>query len=132
MVSDVRRPPQPADDDRRPRRPLLSREGVTAMIPTTPCPWAPTCTSTAGYRSLTTAEDLRHTPIAVAHTFVSGLYNLRHPKVYLDALMTPTRDLRCVGCGRLVRVCPKCDSVYRWINGGMMTCEREGCGTSFM
>lgn len=92
------------------------------------CPW---CASTAGYRDLTNTEDWKHAPIAAAHALVSSLYNLpRHPKRYFDALLTPTKDLRCSGCDKLVRICPKCDAVYRWINGGMMTCET--CETSFI
>jgi uncharacterized Zn-finger protein len=101
------------------------------MAAAQPCPWT-NCAGTAGYRRLTGTEEFKRTHIVLAHTFVSGFYNLRRPRVYVEALLTPTKDLRCVSCDNLVRVCPKCDAVYRWINGGMMTCEREGCGTSFM
>lgn len=90
------------------------------------CPW---CESTLGYRNLTTVEDLKHAPRAFAHALVSSFYYWRCPEIFLTALLNSTEDVRCLKCNKLVRICPNCDKVYRWVNGAMLTCT---CDISFI
>jgi hypothetical protein len=93
-----------------------------------PCPW---CDITQGYRSLTVSEEVRRIPINIAHSAISGAFNLvRHPGLFIAALLTPTGDFRCNVCHQVVRICPKCDFPVRWINSAAMACAE--CGTAFM
>jgi hypothetical protein len=98
---------------------------------TSPCPW---CREFAGYRNQTLCEVLTRAPITLAGCAASGVYlALRYPKDFhnlLSALSTPTCDLRCNHCSRLVRVCPNCDNTSRWINPLGVKCA--DCQTMFM
>jgi hypothetical protein len=95
---------------------------------TWPCPY---CDRSEGYRNLTVGEELKRVPANFFHTAISGVYNLVYnPRVFVAALMTPTGDSRCVGCSKVVRICPNCDKSYRWINAGTLECTN--CQTAFM
>jgi hypothetical protein len=93
-----------------------------------PCPW---CGRSGNRRALTIGEELRRAPLNFIHSAISGAYNLAfNPKVFIDALMTPTVDTRCDACSKIVQACPNCDRPYRWINAGSLQCLN--CSTAFM
>jgi formamidopyrimidine-DNA glycosylase len=100
---------------------------VVSRIGRAPCPW---CGRDAGYRHLTNREEIRRAPAVFAQSALSGLGNWARPRVYWHALMTPTHDLACLSCTRLVRVCPQCDQLARRVVTAMVECER--CGTAYM
>jgi len=93
-----------------------------------PCPW---CKKTSGYRSLTVTEEIKRVPVNLAHSAVSGVFNLvRRPDRFIRSLLTPTGEFCCHHCGKVVRVCPNCEKAVRWINSLAMVCT--GCGTAFI
>jgi len=92
------------------------------------CPW---CGRVAGYRDLTSAESSRlERRIFWQSLVLSAADAVRHPIGYVPALVgAKGRERRCRGCEELVRICPKCDKVHRWLNAGLLTCE---CGAAFL
>ena len=92
------------------------------------CPW---CRGTAGYRDLTAAESGRLLPRLLVQSLVLGASDaLRRPHLWASALVGASgAEVACRDCARVVRVCPRCDTVTRWLSAALETCAR--CGTVF-
>jgi hypothetical protein len=101
------------------------------------CPW---CSKTSGYRELTSRESMR----VISWTLVQGAYlgalhagglllnreDAGRHFGYFRGLLTSGSELCCQACDHIVRVCPRCDAVSKWINSDVETCRI--CGEVFV
>jgi hypothetical protein len=94
------------------------------------CPW---CHAAAGFRDLTSRESMRVMGLTLAQGTVYGaLRALKGDIDYFLGLVTSGSEVCCRACNRVVRVCPKCDGVSRWINADIQACKVEGCEQVFV
>jgi Pyruvate/2-oxoacid:ferredoxin oxidoreductase delta subunit len=91
-------------------------------------PACPYCFEVAGYRELTGRESIRVMSLFAIQGTALGIYHaLRRDLSYFQA---PTgAEQSCRACDQVVRVCPHCDAVSRWISADVLTCR--GCGLLF-
>jgi hypothetical protein len=111
-----------------------SHDGQTSVINGQACPW---CDKTSGYRQLTSQESRRlmstflvqGTALGVIKT-LGGLTDPARVLSYFRGLQTAGSELCCVACDRIVRVCPQCDTITRFVSAEVQTCGN--CGTAFL
>jgi hypothetical protein len=84
------------------------------------CPW---CHSRAGYRDLTGRESMRVIGLTLLQgTYLGALHAWERDFSYFRGLLTSGSELCCQACDRVVRVCPNCDAVSKWIDADVQTC----------
>jgi hypothetical protein len=93
-----------------------------------PCPW---CSQPADYRDLTGRESVSLMTLTLFQGAALGVYHAyRRDLGYFRGLLTSGAERCCRACRRVVRVCPKCDAVSRWIDADVQHCST--CGTVFV
>ena len=99
------------------------------------CPW---CLTSSGYRTLTSRESTRvlsrilvqGTYLGAVHAVGLLLFRNREDLDYFRGLLGSGSELCCQACNHVVRVCPRCDAVSKWIDSDVYKCE--ACSTAFV
>ena len=94
----------------------MIRPGVDGQ----PCPW---CEASTGYRDLTLHESRLLTAKILVQGAFFGAFNAATGRWgRFRGVLTSGGEFCCRSCNRVIRACPACDTVRRWVNADVVRC----------